>query len=103
MATQTREPKPKEAIEKFTSSKPIEKIEKEAQPIKQFLAKFNNDWVMNFASGLAFNTLTAIFPILVALLAIFRFIVSGLAPGSRQQLINGIQNVFPPQIQAGHL
>src|SRR5437764_5673226 len=100
MATQTKESKPKEAIEKITSSKAVEKAEKEAQPIKQFIAKFNNDWVMNFASGLAFNTLTAIFPILVALLAIFGFVVGGLAPGSEQQLVNGIQSIFPSQIQA---
>lgn len=103
MATQTKESKPKEAVQKITSSKPVEKAEKEARPIKQFITKFNNDWVMTFATGLAFNTLTAIFPILIALLAIFGFVVGGLAPGSEQQLINGIQSVFPPQIQAGHL
>src|SRR2546423_5984252 len=103
MATQTKESKPQEAVQKITSSKPVKKAEQEAQPIKQFIAKFNNDWVMNFASGLAFNLLTAIFPILIALLAIFGFVVGGLAPGSEQQLINGIQSVFPQQIQAGHL
>ena len=43
MATQTKESKPKEAIQKVTSSKPVEKVEKEAQPIKQFITKFNND------------------------------------------------------------
>ncbi|HEX6481966.1 MAG TPA: YihY/virulence factor BrkB family protein [Ktedonobacteraceae bacterium] len=103
MATQTKESKPKEEVQKITSSELVEKAEKEAQPIKQFFTKFNNDWVMNFASGLAFNTLTAIFPILIALLAIFGFVVGGLAPGSEQQLINGIQSIFPQQIQAGHL
>jgi membrane protein len=103
MATQIKESKPKEGVQKITSSKPVKKAEKEARSIKQFITKFNNDWVMNFASGLAFNTLTAIFPILIALLAIFGFIVGGLAPGSEQQLINGIQSVFPQQIQAGHL
>jgi len=47
--------------------------------------------------------LTAIFPILIALLGIFGFVVGGLAPGAEQQLISGIQSIFPPQIQAGHL
>ncbi|HEX6481683.1 MAG TPA: YihY/virulence factor BrkB family protein [Ktedonobacteraceae bacterium] len=103
MATQTKESKPQEDVQKSTSSQPLERVEKEVQPIKQFIMKFNNDWVMNFASGLAFNTLTAIFPILVALLAIFGFVVGGLAPGSEQQLVNGIQSVFPQQIRAGHL
>src|SRR5947209_5146705 len=103
IATQTKESKPKEEVQKITSSQPVEKVKKEAEPIKQFITKFNNDWVMNFASGLAFNTLTAIFPILIALLAIFGFVVGALAPGSEQQLINGIQTIFPQQIQAGHL
>jgi membrane protein len=102
MATQTKESKPKEAVQKITSSKPVEKAEKEARPIKQFIAKFNNDWVMNFASGLAFNTLTAIFPILVALIAIFGLVVGG-NPAAQHQLINGIQSIFPQQIQKGNL
>src|SRR6185437_5987453 len=103
MKTQKKESKPKEEVQKITSSQPLEKAKKEARPIQQFLTKFNNDWVMNFASGLAFNILTAIFPILIALLAIFGFVVGSLAPGSEQQLVNGIQNAFPQQIQAGHL
>ena len=103
MATQTQESKPKEEEQKKTSSQPLQWVEQEAQPIKQFFTKFNNDWVMNFASGLAFNILTAIFPILIALLAIFGLVVGSLAPGSEQQLITGIQNAFPQQIQAGHL
>ncbi len=102
MATQTKESKPKEDLQKITSSKPVEKTEQEARPIKQFIAKFNNDWVMNFASGLAFNTLTAIFPILVALIAIFGLLVGG-NPAAQHQLINGIQSIFPQQIQKGNL
>jgi membrane protein len=102
MATQTKESKPKEDLQKITSSKPVEKTEQEARPIKQFIAKFNNDWVMNFASGLAFNTLTAIFPILVALIAIFGLVVGG-NPAAQHQLINGIQSIFPQQIQKGNL
>ena len=102
MATQTQESKPKEELQKITSSQPVEKVEKEAQPIKQFFSKFNNDWVMNFASGLAFNTLTAIFPILVALIAIFGLVVGG-NPAAQHQLINGIQSIFPQQIQKGNL
>lgn len=103
MATQTQESKPKEELQKISSSQPVERVVKEVQPLKQFFTKFNNDWVMNFASGLAFNILTAIFPILIALLAIFGFVVGSLAPGSEQQLITGIQSAFPQQIQAKDL
>jgi membrane protein len=103
MATRTKESKPQEELQKITSSQPVEKAEKEARPIMQFINKFNNDWVMNFASSLAFNTLTAIFPILIALIAIFGLVVGGLAPGSEQHLITGIQSIFPQQIQSGNL
>ena len=102
MATQAKESKPQEEVQKITSSQPVKKAEKEARPIMQFINKFNNDWVMNFASGLAFNTLTAIFPILVALIAIFGLVVGG-NPAAQHQLINGIQSIFPQQIQKGNL
>ncbi|HZU66564.1 MAG TPA: YihY/virulence factor BrkB family protein [Ktedonobacteraceae bacterium] len=103
MVTQAKESKPKEEIQRITSSKDVKKVAKDVKPIQQFFSKFNNDWVMNFASGLAFNVLTAIFPILIALIAIFGLIVGNLAPGSEKQLIDGIQNAFPKQIQAGNL
>ncbi len=101
--TQTKESKLQEDLQRVTSSKEAKAAEKDVKPIQQFITKFNNDWVMNFASGLAFNVLTAIFPILVALIAIFGLVVGNLAPGSEQQLINGIENVFPKQLQAGNL
>jgi YihY family inner membrane protein len=103
MATQTKESKPQEELQRIQSSKRVKTVEKDIKPVQQFITKFNNDWVMNFASGLAFNVLTAIFPILIALIAIFGFVVGNLAPGSEQQLINGIQNAFPKQLQAGNL
>jgi uncharacterized BrkB/YihY/UPF0761 family membrane protein len=35
-----------------------------------FFTKCNNDWIMGFASALAFNLITAILPILIAGIAI---------------------------------
>jgi membrane protein len=103
MVTQAKESKSKEEVQRIASSKDAKQVEKDVKPIQQFITKFNNDWVMNFASGLAFNVLTAIFPILIALIAIFGLVIGNLAPGSEQQLINGIQNALPKQIQAGNL
>lgn len=71
---------------------------KEGRLIQQFLTKFGNDWVMGFASGLAFNLLSAIFPIFIALISIFGLIVDGLDPGAKTMLITTIQNVFPPPL-----
>ncbi len=70
-------------------------VKKSAKSFKDFVTKFNNDWVMNFASALAFNLITAILPILIAILAIVGFTVGKLAPAAEQQLIDRLQSVFP--------
>jgi membrane protein len=55
----------------------------------------NNDWVMGFASALAFNLITAILPILIAIIAIVGFTVGSLDPEAEQQLISHLQSIFP--------
>src|SRR5260221_8219553 len=49
----------------------------EAKSFGAFWLKFLNDWVFNFASGLAYHLLTAMFPIVIALLIIVGFISGG--------------------------
>lgn len=66
-----------------------------AKSLLGFFNKFNNDWVMNFASALAFNLMTAILPILIALLAIAGLIIGHLDPTAQSQLINNIEKIFP--------
>jgi uncharacterized BrkB/YihY/UPF0761 family membrane protein len=66
-----------------------------AKTLRDFLTKFNNDWVMGFASALAFNLITAIVPILIALIAIVGFTVGSLDPAAEQQLISHLQSIFP--------
>ncbi len=51
-----------------------------AKTLQGFFTKFNNDWVMNFAAALAFNLITAILPILIAILAVVGFTVGKLSP-----------------------
>src|SRR2546426_517346 len=99
MATQTKEPHTEQQI----TSEPIQAVEKDIKSLQAFWTKFNNDWVMNFAAGLAFNLITAIFPIVIAIIAIAGFIFGWLDPAIRDNLINGIQNVFPPPINQGNI
>src|SRR5579863_1835881 len=82
----------------MASSEDGETDEKEGWPIQQFFMKFGNDWVMGFASGLAFNLLAAIFPIFIALISIFGLIIGGLDASAKNLLITNIQNVFPPPL-----
>src|SRR5579859_2887926 len=60
-----------------------------------FFNKFNNDWVMNFASALAFNLITAILPILIAILGVAGLIFGHLDPTAESQLIQHLQQIFP--------
>jgi membrane protein len=69
--------------------------------IMGFFNKFNNDWVMNFASALAFNLITAILPILIAILGVAGLIVGRLDPTAQAQLINNIAKIFPSASKPG--
>ena len=66
--------------------------------IMGFINKFNYDWVLSLASGLAFNLMVATIPFIIAILALVGFIFGGLNPSIQEQLIQQIQQIFPPPI-----
>ncbi len=66
--------------------------------IQAFIMKCNNDWVLSFASGLAFSLMTALIPIIIAILALAGFIYGGLNPAIQEELIQHIQSNFPPPL-----
>ncbi len=82
------------------TSEPIQTVEKDVKSLQAFWTKWNNDWVMNFASGLAFNLITAFFPIIIAIISIVGFIFGSLVPSIKDNLLNSIQSVFPPPISS---
>jgi membrane protein len=101
MATQTRKSQtthPKEELPQRESSRARQTIEKHFKPFHAFLIKCNNDWIMNFAPGLAFSLLTAIFPIVIAIISILGFVVGGLEPHAQDTLIQSIRSIFPSVI-----
>ncbi len=63
-----------------------------------FIDKFNYDWVLSLASGLAFNLMVATIPIIIAILALAGFIFGGLNPSIQEQLVQQIQQMFPDPI-----
>lgn len=93
MAVQTKNPveKAKEAA----SSEPVKKVEKETKPFQQFLTKFNNDGSMTFAGVLAYNLMLAMFPILIALIAILGFTLGQLDPGAVANIQHQIAGKLP--------
>jgi membrane protein len=66
-----------------------------AKTLGDFFTKCNNDWIMGFASALAFNLITAILPILIASVANLGFTIGSLDPAAKQQLISDLQRIFP--------
>src|ERR1700726_2199144 len=68
---------------------------KGAQSLKDFFDKFNNDWVMNFGSALAFNLITAILPILIAIVSIVGLTYGRLDPTAESQLLAHLGQIFP--------
>ncbi len=66
--------------------------------VKAFWAKFSNDWCMNLAGLLAYNFLTAIFPLLLGILALAAFV----APASvMQQLAGKMNSALPSGFSGG--
>ena len=101
MATQIKEPQTHNEPEKTSEAKKT--IKKNAKSLQAFWTKFNNDWVMNFASGLAFNLITAIFPIAIALIAIVGIIFGRYDPSIKHNLIIQIEQFFAQQTSSSNI
>lgn len=71
----------------------------DAKTFANFWKKFLNDWIFNFASGLAYSLLMAMFPMVIALAAALGFASGDLAPYAQQELIAHLNALFP-QIEA---
>src|SRR5260370_21634676 len=57
---------------------------------------------MNFAAGLAFNLITAILPILIAIIGIAGLTIGRLDPQAFKDLTNRLQHIFPAQVSSGN-
>jgi len=71
---------------------------KSFQSFQAFWAKISNDWIFNFASGLAYTLIVALIPMIIAIIALAGFIYGGLDPTVQAGIIKSIQNAFPPPI-----
>jgi uncharacterized BrkB/YihY/UPF0761 family membrane protein len=58
-----------------------------------FWLKVLNDWTLNFASGIAYSLLTAMFPTVIVLLIIIGFVSRN--PQNQQNLLNQLNAIFP--------
>lgn len=74
------------------TGKLIQSAGKDIKPFQQFLTKFSNDWSMTFAGVLAYNLLTAMLPMAIALVAILGLV---LGAANRNNIIQQVSSVFP--------
>lgn len=65
------------------------------RPVLEVWTKFNNDWMFNWASGLAYTFLTSVLPIFLAILGIAGFILGFISPQSLTRLENGLAGGLP--------
>lgn len=98
MATQTQEAPPLPEQPKPSGVK--QTAEKDVKIFQAFFTKCTNDWVMNFAAGLAFNLITAILPLLIAIIAIAGYTIGNLNPALYTNLLNRLQSIFTTQLSS---
>jgi len=67
---------------------------------QEFITKFNNDWVMSSASGLAYNLMVAIVPMAIAIVAVLGFTIGSLDPQAETQLIDHLRHIFPVSLSS---
>ena len=77
-----------------TSTGAVVTVEKDAKPILALFTKFNNDWSMNLAAGLAYNLLMSIFPIIIAVLGILGLIIGSLSKSAYTHLEQQLGNAL---------
>ena len=103
MATETKEQhgehaqdghKQGEQTQHKTSTGAVVTVEKDTKPILALFSKFNNDWSMNLAAGLAYNLLMSIFPIIIAILGILGLIIGGLSQSAYANLTQQLGNAL---------
>jgi membrane protein len=78
----------------------VARAKREVKKATSFYAKVSEDWMLNFSGMLAYNYLTAIAPILLAVLAIAGLIVGSLSPEAYHSFVVALGSRFPGG--AGH-
>ena len=101
MSTQTKASS--EQTEPKNTPEAKQAAEKNIKILPAFWTKISNDWVMTFAAGLAFNLITAIFPIVIAIIAIAGFVFNSFDSSFQAHLISSIENAFPPPLNQSNI
>src|ERR1700730_4468312 len=86
-----------EQEKRFQDATPMERGKRR---LHEFVAKFNHDWMMLSAAGLAYSLMIAVVPFGIALLAILGLTLGNLNPQAQASLVQQITTVFPSAISS---
>src|SRR5438874_6697956 len=100
MSTSVREAKTNPKQHDKGSLNAVQTVEKDVKPLQAFLRKFNNDWSMNLSAALAYSILLAIFPVLVALLAILGLLLGVFRLDATPLVLQALTGALPKEINA---
>jgi membrane protein len=92
------------SIEHVKRSQTVRKAQEKLAPLQAFFTKFGNDWSMTFAGALAYSLLTAIVPIVIALISILGFVLGPRQIHGSMQIVTKILPALSSQqgaIQSG--
>lgn len=78
-------------------------LERDSRRLHEFIAKWNHDWMMLSAAGLAYSLMVAVVPFGIAILAVLGFTLGHLNPAAQSQLIENIKNAFPSAISSKNI
>jgi YihY family inner membrane protein len=81
----------------------IQSINKEVKPQTTFLSKFRHDRSPILAKALAYSLLTAMFSILLVLLAVLDIVLRRLGPHVQDEIITYLKGIFPRTISSGDI
>jgi YihY family inner membrane protein len=75
-------------------------VERGGRRLREFVAKFNHDWMMLSAAGLAYSLMIAVVPFGIAILAVLGLTLGNLNPQVQAQLVQQIKHAFPSAISS---
>jgi YihY family inner membrane protein len=83
---------PDNLVKHVKEADPVKKTQKKLAPLQTFFVKFANDWSMMFAGALAYSLLTAVVPIIIAMISILGF---ALGPQQIQAILQTMITILP--------
>lgn len=79
-------------VDHAKEASPVKKTQAKLAPLQAFFVKFTNDWSMTFAGALAYSLLTAVVPIIIAMISILGF---ALGPQQIQAILQTMITILP--------